>query len=472
MTWKVVGIVLTGILALVPARAQDQQPAPVAKTKPTEKTTTKKNAAVRGNKPVAKDATPRPASKDESDDEREAEAQEREAERREREQERQEQVRQREEERRERIEEYYEAGREALDEGRWEKAVRRFDDVVQAGGSRADAALYWKAYALNKLARREEALATLADLRKNHPKSRWLNDAGALEIDIQQNSGKPVDPGEQSDCELKLLAINGLMTRQSDDAVPILEKFLKGTGCPKAKSQALFVLAQNDSARGRQVLAEIARGNSNPQLQMRAIQYLGVHGSAENRAVLADVYKSANEPDVKRRIINSFMVSGDRDRLLALARSEPDAGLRGYAINQLGVMGAQSEIWQLYTTETAPEVKEKAINALFLSGNVDRLAEIAKTEKELKLRKFAVNQLGIMGGKRTGELLVQIYNGEKETSIRKQALHSLFLQQNAKGLIEIARKETDPELKKACVNYLSLIHSKEAMDFLMELLNK
>jgi hypothetical protein len=51
-------------------------------------------------------------------------------------------------------------------------------------------------------------------------------------------------------------------------------------------------------------------------------------------------------------------------------------------------------------------------------------------------------------------------------------IKSLFLQGNAKALIEIARQETDPELKQEAVKKLSLIGSKEATDYLMEILDQ
>jgi hypothetical protein len=82
--------------------------------------------------------------------------------------------------RRVRVEHEYREGTEALDGRQWERAVEAFDRVAQAKGERADAALYWKAYAQHKLGRREEALATLAALQSAHSASRWMNDARKL----------------------------------------------------------------------------------------------------------------------------------------------------------------------------------------------------------------------------------------------------------------------------------------------------
>src|SRR6266496_2734427 len=83
----------------------------------------------------------------------------------------------REQERAGREEELYDRGTESLDEERWDRAVEAFDAVARLGGRRADAALYWKAYAQRKAGRSADALATLAELRKSAPQSRYLKEA-------------------------------------------------------------------------------------------------------------------------------------------------------------------------------------------------------------------------------------------------------------------------------------------------------
>jgi len=49
-------------------------------------------------------------------------------------------------------------------------------------------------------------------------------------------------------------------------------------------------------------------------------------------------------------------------------------------------------------------------------------------------------------------------------------IEALFLQGNAKAIVEIARKETDPELKKKAVEQLWLMNSKEGTEFFEEIL--
>ena len=93
-------------------------------------------------------------------------------------------------------------------------------------GEHAEGALYWKAYAENKEGQQANALNTCGELRKAYPKSRWLEECGALEIEIRGKSGDPVAPQAESDENLKLLALNALMQQDQAQAVPILQKVL------------------------------------------------------------------------------------------------------------------------------------------------------------------------------------------------------------------------------------------------------
>jgi HEAT repeat protein len=373
---------------------------------------------------------------------------------------------------RQRERELYESGIEALDDDRYDRALERFNRVIEMNGSNVDGAKYWKAYAQNRLGQRAESLATIAELIKSHPNSRYVTQAKTLEADVRRSTGQSASPETQADEDLKLMAINALQHQDPERAVPMIEKLLAGNNSPKVKARALFVLAQFNSPAARQVLAKVARGESHPDLQRRAIQYLGIHGGRESRQLLEDIYKSTSDVDVKRRILQAFMVSGERARLLQVAQGETVPELRGEAVQQLGVMGAHDELWQLYTKESSRDVKKQILQAMFVGGNSERLIQLAKSESDPELRRVAVRNLGLMGSRRTGDALVEIYNTDKDPAIRKAVLEGLFIQNNAESLVAIARKENDMTMKRQIVSKLSLMRSKVAMDYLMEIIEK
>jgi hypothetical protein len=404
-----------------------------------------------------------------------AEAREREAEQREREQERREREEERRDRERERVErqnDLYDDGQEALDEGEWDTAVRLFGEFAGLKGPRADAALYWKAYAQNRLGQRAEALQTIAELTKAYPASRYLQQARALEVEVRRDAGQPVRPESQSDEELKLMAIQGLQNSDPERAIPLLVGILEGTASPKLKARALFVLAQSNALRARTALANVAKGNSLPDLQEKAIQYLGVHGGHENRALLSEIYAASNDIGVKRRVLRAFMVAGEKDRVMAAATGEQNAELRSEAVRQLGVMGAHAELAQLYQKEASVEVKKQILQAMFVGGDAARLIELARTEPNAELRRTAVRNLGLMGSQRTGPALVEIYAKENDAEIKRAVIQAFFIQNNAESLVALARKEPkNSEVQRDIVQKLSLMsRNKVAMDYLMELL--
>ena len=368
-----------------------------------------------------------------------------------------------------RADELYDEGREAIEEGRYERAVDRFNRLIDLKTNRTDAALYWKAYAQNKLGQRNEALTTVSDLEKAFRDSRWLKDAKALEIDIRQSSGQTVSPDAQNDEELKMYALNALMQSDSERALPAIEKILSGPGSIKLKEKALFVLSQSRSARAREILTNIAKGGANPDLQLRAIRYIGIMGGTDSRQILDDAYRASTDPAVKRAILHSFMTSADGARLLSVAKTEKDVSLRSQAVHWLGVMRADAELAELYQTETSVEVKKSILQAMFVGGS-DKLVDLAKNEKDPELRRSAIHNLGLMRRPGTAEALTSIYTSDSNADIRKAVVNALFLQQNAGALIALARNEKNIEMKKEIVQKLSLMKSKEAIDYLAELL--
>lgn len=369
-------------------------------------------------------------------------------------------------------EEAYDAATELLDEHQWRAAVAAFDRVAKMRMEHADAAMYWQAYASNKMAMRADALQKLVDLRKLYPKSRWIEDGDALEVEIRGSMGEHVRPEEVPDDDLKIMAISGLMNSDPDRALPVLQGILQSNKPEKLKERALFVIAQSNSPQARQILVKAAENGADRALQANAIKYIGLFGGEANRKLLMEVYNSTKDLPVRRSILQSFMLSGDRARLLALAKSEPNEELRGDAVSQLGLSGARDELADLYAREQSIAIRKKILSAMFLGGGGEKLAEVARTEANLDLKKTAIRNLGLLGGSKSGTELVSIYDTDTRPEIRREVINGLFLQNNAAALVSIARREKDPSLKREIVTKLGLMHSKEATDYLIETLKE
>ena len=310
----------------------------------------------------------------------------------------------------------YDRGRGYIDRSQYDRAVESFNQVINARGDRADAAMYWKAYSLNKLARRPEALTTLSELQKQFPKSPWVDDARRLDAEIRQSSGQAVSADSMDDEDVKLLVLQHLMQNDPEAALPQIERMISGPGSVRLKERALFVASRSRSPRGRQVITAAAKGSANPDLQMSAIQYLGRMSGAESAQSLEEIYRATSNPDVKRRILQ----------------------------------------------------------ALASANATDRLGPIARNEKDPELKRMAIRQLGVSRQADVGETLVAIYNGDSSIEVRKSVIEALAQNSrnaaSVKSLIALSKAEKNKELQTLMVQRLANTKSPEATEYMLELL--
>jgi HEAT repeat protein len=365
--------------------------------------------------------------------------------------------------------EFYSDAKDQLDEGDYGDAIKGFDEVIRIHGRKADGALYWKAYASNKAGNKAQALTSIGELRKNYPKSNWLRDASALE---QEMRGGTVNPENIPDEELKLLAIQSLMNSDPDRAVPLLEKIIQGNYPGKLKERALFVLAQNNSDKAQQILMSVAKMNSQPDLQKRAIRNIGMNGNSRNRAVLKEIYNSSTDVGVKKTVFQAWLMCGCKEDVASLAHTEKNPELRREAIRFLGMMGGRAELLDFYKNSPDVETREEAVGAMLMCGCSHELAEIVQTEKDPRVLDKAINTLGLIGGDESLSALTRLYGSQADLSAKKKVINALFLHGAGKDMVALARKETNPELKRELIQKMSIMNSPEISDYMMEILNK
>jgi hypothetical protein len=267
----------------------------------------------------------------------------------------------------------YTAGTRAMDENRWPDAVSAFEKVIAEKGKRVDAALYWKAYSLNKLGKMPLAIATCDQLKSQFPDSPWNRDCSVISVDVaidasamaeqmklktnkmklDMNEIHPMvkiaplnlnmngmDNGvaRGSDEDLKMLALNSLMNRDPATALPLLRGILSGNQPLSVKKHALFVLAQSKSPDAESILHDAALGKLDPQLQGQAIQTMAVFQGKRANDTLAEVYRTTTDPKIKRSIISAMFITKDAPRMVEMARNEKDLELKRTIVSELALM--------------------------------------------------------------------------------------------------------------------------------------
>lgn len=395
----------------------------------------------------------------------------------------------------------YRDAQSALDQARWEEAARRFAAVADQKNSDSDAALYWKAYAEEKLGRESEALQSLKSLRSAYPKSVWLDDAEALEVAISGTGPRgraasggiqggvaggiaggiaggsgPVVAGGGSnprdvspEDELQLYALDGLMQMDSARALPILEKILAGNRSLQVKQRALFVLSQSDEPRARTLLVETAKNGKPAELQIEAVRSLGIAGDPEDLRALSEIYRTSASKETRSAALEAFMIANDEKAILEVARTERDPELRGKAIQLLGALDSTAALADLYRSESSREVKAKILEGMMIAGDKKQLLDAARSETDRELRGKAFELLGAIGA---GTELVALYGTTQDRELRGKIIVGLMMTGDAKAMIGLLRQETDPELKKKIIQHLSMMDDEEAMNEIERLLTE
>ena len=263
----------------------------------------------------------------------------------------------------------YAAGTKAMNESRWSDAVTSFDQVINARGKRSDAALYWKAYSLDKLGKQGLAIGTCEKLQALYSRSDWIKDCEALKLQslatltqqAQQKGGDSADMArffgpdalqfkamplmrdysahsKDPDADLKILALNSLLNREPSQAIPVLKGVLTGNQPEAVKQQALFVLSQSHSTEAAALMADLITGKQGPLLQKQAIQDSGMFQGKRQNDALVEVYRTTSDMQIKHAVISAFFISQDADRLVQLARAEKNVDLKRTIVSQLALM--------------------------------------------------------------------------------------------------------------------------------------
>lgn len=261
----------------------------------------------------------------------------------------------------------YAAGTRAMNEHRWQDAIHSFDKVIAAKDKRSDAALYWKAYSLNKLQRHSAATGICDMLHAQYPDSSWNKDCDVLSIsnpdininlgdNITKNMDINVDPDVhipnpdvhvvipninvdiKNNPDMKILALNSMLNQDPAKAIPVLRDILNGNQPIGMKKHAIFVLAQSKSPEAQAILHDAVTGKMDPELQRQAVMMMALFQGKRDNGTLTELYHTTSDRQLKRSIISALFITQDAPHLVDLARSEKDMDLKRSIVSQLAIM--------------------------------------------------------------------------------------------------------------------------------------
>jgi len=401
--------------------------------------------------------------------------------------------------------------------------------------TRAGDALYWSAFALYKNDDLARARSLLVTQQRRYPKAATLRDADALLARVQTALAKqgdeeariwvtkhaqppqppeppeppePPQPPEQpqppeppqapqagrrggcpngdDDDDVRMQALNGLLQMDPAKALPILKKVLaKRDECSAGlRRKAVFIVSQKEGAETEDILLDVARGDPDPEVRQQAVFWLSQVGSDRAVSALDSILRTATDPELQDKAIFALsQIQKPRAREI----------LRNYAANErapeearektifwLGQEGSSENgafLRGLYAKLADGELKEKVIFSLSQMGGDENgrwLMDIALNEREpVEMRKKALFWAGQTGGN-LGQL-VGLYDRMQNQEMKEQLIF-VYSQRDEAGavdkLIQIAKTERNPELRKKAVFWLGQSRDPRAAQALMEIINQ
>ncbi len=406
--------------------------------------------------------------------------------------------------------ELYKAGRDQLNRGNYKNAAANFAQIITRYPRSAYApdAYYWQAFALYRLGGDSElktARALLETQRTSHADAATVvnNESATLLARINgQLAGRGdeesavsvargAEKAAQQQCpsredeEVQAAALNAFLNMNSEQAVPLLRQILaRRDDCSaKLREKAVFIVSQKRGPEVEDMLLSTARNDPSSKVREQAVFWLSQVPSDRALTHLEDILKTTNDEKVADKAI--FAISQHRsERASQMLRDyalnpNADTRVREKAIFWLGQRrGSESAqfLKDLYARERDAKLKDKIIFALSQQrGNETWLMDVAMNENEgIEMRKKALFWVG-QNSSTSITQLTGLYDRMRNREMKEQLIfvYSQRRDREAVGkMMDIARRETDRDLRKKAVFWLGQSKDPRAAEFLMQLINQ
>ncbi len=261
------------------------------------------------------------------------------------------------------------------------------------------------------------------------------------------------------DEQLKIAALEALMSAPPERALPIATKVLETNNSNEVKSRALFVLSQIDHPDAQAALVEAAK-SPDPVLKVEAVRMIGIGGDPEALAGLSDIY-ATGDTAMKEAVLEAYLIADDSEAVYRIAANTTDSEDFDRAVEMLGAMGAHEELRRLRSSAGA---SESLINAYAIAGDIDSLRELALDGSNPELQVQAIRGLGIAGSDNVSEVLFSLYQDAESEAVRDAALEGMLIAGNDDSVLRLYRASEDSQEKRRLLEMLVAMGSDAVWD--------
>ena len=287
------------------------------------------------------------------------------------------------------------------------------------------------------------------------------------------------------DNELRLDALDAVLNMDEVRAMPILLEVLERHGeCDvEVRKKAVFMVSQQEIYETVAILEGVVHNDPSLEVQEQAVFWLSQVDAEEAVTALESVLFQSHRAELREKAIFALSQhgSGQAQQILRMyVRSDAPEELRENAIFWIGQEGSDDDqmfLAELYADLGSEALKEKVIFAMSERANdASRrwLLEVANNRSEsIELRKNAVFWLSQQGEYDANQFAALYRDAQEE--IKEQVLFALSQLDDPDAvadLIEIARNETNTDLRKNAMFWLGQSSDPRAAEFLAEVIGR
>lgn len=411
----------------------------------------------------------------------------------------------------------YRLARESLNRGEYRRAAQLFNEVTRrfASSGYAQHSAYWEAFARYRLGTTEELKVAMQILEgkgqfKFDPNSLTREsgaDVPSLRARIlgtlasrgdqaaqQALRQQPPQSGgcDKEEVSVRAEALAALGQMDMNAALPTVRKVLANRDqCTvELRRRALYLLGR-DPVEGRlQIMQDVAKNDPDAGIRGDAWGLIGRVGGDQAIPLLEEALRTVNDERTQRSIISALgNVDSDRSRMAVRAiieRSDAPERIRADAVMTLGRtrnerMPSAEEftyLRQLYGKTESARIREAVLSAVSrvpTAENQAFLLGIVRNQNEpASLRSTALQRLVQHDSYKVDDI-ARLYEVADARSLREQVLYALSRRNEPEAvdkMIEIARKDTDPQIRRTAISLLSRSKNPRAIALLQELIDK
>ena len=268
----------------------------------------------------------------------------------------------------------------------------------------------------------------------------------------------PAPPHPMDADSLHLVAVEALMSVDSERALPLAVKVLSGTTNDEVKSRVLFVISQMDVPEAHAVLLETAK-NSTGQLREHAIQMIGIGGDPDALAGLASIYQNGNDDD-KSSVLSAYLIADDSQAVFEIAANAKNEHEFEKAVHILGAMDATHLLRKL---GDAGIYGESLIHAFAIAGDTESLQKMAQDASKPEQQLAAIHGLGIAGEGDADDILLEIYRSTNNPEVKDAARRGLMISGNSEAIVLLFNESKDDAEKSALLRILTQVDDEAAL---------